>query len=119
LCSCFVLSPYTSKEPFFDPINDKADNKSSQPHHEHTQHNHVRTQEALRIWEIEKRTVLFVTNNIDEALYLGDRIVIMEGKLPGQIQTIHEISLPRPREHDSKSFLELRKKINESIQLTL
>lgn len=76
-------------------------------------------QEVLRIWEIEKRTVLFVTNNIDEALYLGDRIVIMEGKLPGQIQTIHEISLPRPREHDSKSFLELRKKINESIQLTL
>lgn len=76
-------------------------------------------QEVLRIWEMEKRTVLFVTNNIDEALYLGDRIVIMEGKLPGQIQTIHEISLPRPREHDSKSFLELRKKINESIQLTL
>jgi len=76
-------------------------------------------QEVLRIWEMEKRTVLFVTNNIDEALYLGDRIVIMEGKLPGQIQAIHEIPLPRPREHDSKSFLELRKKINESIQLTL
>ena len=76
-------------------------------------------QEVLRIWEMEKKTVLFVTNNIDEALYLGDRIVIMAGKLPGKIQAIHEIPLPRPREHDSKSFLELLKKINESIQLPL
>jgi len=39
-------------------------------------------QETSRIWQAERRTVLFVTNNIDEALYLGDRIVTMEGKLP-------------------------------------
>lgn len=76
-------------------------------------------QEVLRIWEMEKKTVLFVTNNIDEALYLGDRIVIMEGKLPGTIQTIHENYLPRPREHNSKPFLELRQKINDSTQLVL
>jgi len=76
-------------------------------------------QEILRIWEMEKRTVLFVTNNIDEALFLGDRIVIMEGKLPGQIQTIHENPLPRPREHDALPFLKLRKKISDLTQLTL
>ena len=76
-------------------------------------------QEVLRIWESEKRTVIFVTNNIDEALYLGDRIVIMEGKLPGRIQTIYENPLPRPREHNSRPFLELRKKINDSTRLTL
>jgi NitT/TauT family transport system ATP-binding protein/sulfonate transport system ATP-binding protein len=75
--------------------------------------------EVLRIWETEKRTVLFVTNNIDEALYLGDRIVLVEGKLPGRIQTIYENPLPRPREYNSKPFLELRKKINDSTQLTL
>lgn len=76
-------------------------------------------QEVLRIWETEKRTVVFVTNNIDEALYLGDRIIMMEGKLPGTLQTIYENSLPRPREHDSKPFLELRKQIIERTKLTL
>lgn len=76
-------------------------------------------QEVLRIWETDKRTVIFVTNNVDEALYLGDRVVILEGKLPGQIRTINEILLPRPRERNSKPFLELRKKIIELTKLTL
>lgn len=76
-------------------------------------------QEVLRIWEAEKRTVIFVTNNIDEAIYLGDRIVIMEGKLPGRIKTIRENPLPRPREHNSKPFLELRKTIFQMTKLTL
>jgi ABC-type nitrate/sulfonate/bicarbonate transport system ATPase subunit len=76
-------------------------------------------QEVLRIWETEKRTVIFVTNNVDEALYLGDRVVILEGKLPGQIRTINEIPLPRPRERNSKPFLELRKEIIELTKLTL
>jgi NitT/TauT family transport system ATP-binding protein/sulfonate transport system ATP-binding protein len=76
-------------------------------------------QEVLRIWEAEKRTVIFVTNNIDEALYLGDRIVVMEGKLPGHIQAVYENPLPRPREHNSKPFLEMRKKIFSLTQLTL
>ena len=38
--------------------------------------------EIMRIWEAEKRTVCFVTNNIDEAIFLGDIIYILEGKLP-------------------------------------
>ena len=76
-------------------------------------------QEVLRIWDTEKRTVVFVTNNIDEALYLGDRVVIMEGKLPGKIQAVYDNPLPRPREHNSKPFLEFRKKIFELTELTL
>ena len=52
--------------------------------------------ETARIWEQEKRTVIFVTNNIDEALFLGDRIILMEGKLPGSIKTEYMIDLPRP-----------------------
>lgn len=76
-------------------------------------------QEVLRVWDAEKRTVIFVTNNIDEALYLGDRIVIMEGKLPGKIQTIKENNLLRPREHNSKPFLELRKEIFQLTKLEL
>lgn len=76
-------------------------------------------QEIVRIWEQEKRTVLFVTNNIDEAIYLSDRIVVMEGKLPGRLKTVYENPLPRPREHDSLPFLELRKKITDATELTL
>jgi ABC-type nitrate/sulfonate/bicarbonate transport system ATPase subunit len=51
--------------------------------------------ETARIWEQEKRTVIFVTNNIDEALYLGDRIVLMRGKLPGMIHAEYDVDLPR------------------------
>ena len=75
--------------------------------------------ETARIWEQEKRTVIFVTNNIDEALYLGDRIVLMEGKLPGTIKTEYTIALPRPREHTAMDFLRLRKEITDNTELVL
>ena len=75
--------------------------------------------ETSRIWEQEKRTVLFVTNNIDEALFLGDRIVLMEGKLPGTIKTEYTINLPRPREHTSMELLELREEIIANTELIL
>jgi len=73
--------------------------------------------ETSRIWETEKRTVLFVTNNIDEAIYLGDRIVTLEGKLPGRMKSTYKVDLPRPREHTDAAFLELRQKIIEETQL--
>ncbi|KAF4530642.1 hypothetical protein B566_EDAN018742, partial [Ephemera danica] len=73
--------------------------------------------EVTRIWEQEKRTVVFVTNNIDEALFLGDRIVLMEGKLPGKIKTEHPIHLPRPREHTDMTLLELREQITAETEL--
>ncbi|AMD88898.1 ABC transporter ATP-binding protein [Desulfovibrio fairfieldensis] len=75
--------------------------------------------ETARIWEQDKRTVLFVTNNIDEALFLGDRIVLMEGKLPGTIKTEYTINLPRPREHTSMELLELREEIIANTELIL
>jgi ABC-type nitrate/sulfonate/bicarbonate transport system ATPase subunit len=75
--------------------------------------------ETVRIWETEKRTVLFVTNNIDEALYLGDRILTLEGKLPGRMKSIYPVHLPRPREHTDLAFLEMRQKITDETQLLL
>jgi len=75
--------------------------------------------ETIRIWETEKRTVLFVTNNIDEAIYLGDRIITLEGKLPGRVKSTYTVNLPRPREHTDAAFLELRQKITEETQLLL
>ena len=75
--------------------------------------------ETVRIWETEKRTVLFVTNNIDEAIYLGDRIITLEGKLPGRKKSTYKVDLPRPREHTDASFLQLRHEIIEETQLLL
>lgn len=76
-------------------------------------------QEIVRVWQQEKKTVLFVTNNIDEAIYIGDRIVVMEGKLPGRLQSTYLIDLPRPRDHADIAFLELRREITNSTELTL
>ncbi len=75
--------------------------------------------ETARIWETEKRTVIFVTNNIEEAIYLGDRIVTLEGKLPGRMKSIYRVDLPRPREHTDSAFLALRHAITEETQLLL
>jgi len=75
--------------------------------------------EAARIWETEKRTVVFVTNNIDEAIYLGDRIISLEGKLPGRMKSVYKVNLPRPREHTDAAFLEMRQKIIDETRLLL
>jgi ABC-type nitrate/sulfonate/bicarbonate transport system ATPase subunit len=76
-------------------------------------------QEIVRIWEAEKKTVIFVTNNIDEAIYLGDRIVTLEGKLPGRMGAVYDVHLPRPREHTDLAFLQMRQKITDASVLTL
>lgn len=75
--------------------------------------------ETARIWETERRTVLFVTNNIEEAIYLGDRIISLQGKLPGRMHATYEVNLPRPREQTEMKFLELRHNITEASELVL
>jgi NitT/TauT family transport system ATP-binding protein/sulfonate transport system ATP-binding protein len=75
--------------------------------------------EVVRIWQQEKRTIIFVTNNIDEAIYLGDRILTLKGKLPGKMDTIYPVALPRPREHADIEFLKLRRNITDATELTL
>ena len=76
-------------------------------------------QETVRIWEAERRTVIFVTNNIDEAIFLGDRIVTMEGKLPGHVQKSYTVDLPRPRDFTDMAFLKLRQEIIDASVLIL
>ena len=75
--------------------------------------------EILRIWEKDKRTVLFVTNNIEEAIYLGDRIVLLS-KRPAGVKEIYDLShLPRPRDYVDRSFMEMRKRITDAMDLGL
>lgn len=72
-------------------------------------------QESLaNIWENEKRTVVFVTNNIEEALYLADRILLLTD-CPSHICEEYQIDLPRPRSLVSPEFLRLRKEITERM----
>jgi ABC-type nitrate/sulfonate/bicarbonate transport system ATPase subunit/flavin-dependent dehydrogenase len=63
--------------------------------------------EVLRLWEARGTTMLLVTHDVDEAIYMSDRIVIMSPR-PGRIERILNISLPRPRDRSSPEFLHLR-----------
>lgn len=67
-------------------------------------------QEILRIWEIEKNTMILVTHDIDEAIYLGDRVIVMSNR-PGTIKKIIQVNLPRPRDRSNVEFAYLRQEI--------
>jgi len=74
-------------------------------------------EELLRIWEKTKKTIVFVTHGIDEAVFLADRVAVMSTN-PGSIKEIIDINLPRPRDgiRSSADFGWYRHKIWELIQ---
>jgi NitT/TauT family transport system ATP-binding protein/sulfonate transport system ATP-binding protein len=74
--------------------------------------------EVLRIWQQAKRTVIFVTNNIEEAVYLGQRIVLLS-RCPARVKAEYPIDLPWPRRYTDPKFLELRKIIADNSDLAL
>lgn len=67
-------------------------------------------QEIIRIWEAERTTILLVTHDIDEAIFLSDRVVVMSQR-PATIKTVIPVDLPRPRDRNSFDFVRLRKTI--------
>jgi ABC-type nitrate/sulfonate/bicarbonate transport system ATPase subunit len=72
--------------------------------------------ELLRIWEAEKKTILFVTHDIEESVQLADRVVVLSAR-PGSIRRIVDIDLPHPRDLSSPRYLALRDSILEEIGL--
>ncbi|MCL6087438.1 MAG: ABC transporter ATP-binding protein [Actinobacteria bacterium] len=70
------------------------------------------------IYEKERRTVIFITNNIEEALYLADRVVVLNN-CPTSIKTEYIIDMPRPRDYIDPKFLRLRKEISSIKDRTL
>ena len=75
-------------------------------------------EELEKICAKERKTVVFVTNNIEEALYLADRIIVMRN-CPSTIKKEYKIDLPRPRNYVDPEFLRLRKEITEIVDKTM
>lgn len=70
--------------------------------------------ELLRVWEQDRKTALFVTHSIEEAVVLGDRVVVMSGH-PGRIKAIVPVDLERPRDRNSDEFNAVRRQLAEEL----
>ena len=73
--------------------------------------------EVLRLWQVRRTTMLLVTHDIDEAIYMADRIVMMTPP-PGRVERIMAVDLDRPRQRNSPEFLQLRGEILELLHFT-
>ena len=71
--------------------------------------------ELLKVWSAERRTALFITHNIEEAVLLGDRVVVMTA-CPGRIKDIVPITLARPRDVTSAEFNETRRYVSSLLE---
>lgn len=86
--------------------------------HLDAQTRYLMQEDLMKIWEKEKRTVVFVTNNIEEAVYLADRIIVMTN-CPTRIKSEYEIHLERPRNYIDREFLKLREEISAVVDKAL
>jgi len=71
--------------------------------------------ELLKIWRTERRTCVFVTHSIAEAVFLGDRVVVMTAR-PGRIKHEIVVNLPRPRSRTSEEFVALYREVDEILR---
>jgi NitT/TauT family transport system ATP-binding protein len=72
-------------------------------------------EEFLRIWEREKKTVVFVSHNVDEATYLADRVIVLTAR-PGRVKAVKNIELQRPRNRTSQVFVKKREEVLKLVQ---
>ena len=72
--------------------------------------------ELLAIWQGERKTIVFVTHNIGESIFLADRVVVMSGR-PGTIAEDIQISLPRPRSRTTAGFNDLFEHLQSALGL--
>jgi NitT/TauT family transport system ATP-binding protein len=71
--------------------------------------------ELLKICEANRKTIVFVTHSVDEAIYLADRIVVMTSG-PGKIKELIDVSIPRPRSRGDKSYGKLSARILDMLE---
>ncbi len=70
--------------------------------------------ELLRIWRETGKTIIFVSHNIEEATYLGDRVLVLTAR-PGRTKNFHSIELPRPRDRARSEFIKVRELILKEV----
>ena len=75
---------------------------------------HSLQEQLIGVWKRFESTILFVTHDVDEAVYLADKIVIMD-KNPGRIQEIIEVPLERPRQRESREFLDFQDVVEKKL----
>ncbi len=84
-----------------------------------TQTRSLLQQELLRIWEADRKTILFMTHSVEEAVFLGDRVVVMTAR-PGTVKADIRVPLERPRDYDSllqdRVALELRAELWQLVK---
>jgi len=75
-------------------------------------------EELLNLWEMHRKTVVYITHSIDEAILLGDRVVVMTAH-PGTIKTVFEVDIARPRTLEtsrSQAFNELARAVWDALE---
>ncbi|MDN7024218.1 ABC transporter ATP-binding protein [Methanoculleus sp. FWC-SCC1] len=70
--------------------------------------------ELLSIWEKTRKTIVFVTHSVDEAVYLADRIVVLSGR-PGTVREVLDLPWARPRDRTSTEFADIRRYVLQLI----
>ena len=72
----------------------------------------------LDIWQHHRRTILFITHDVDEAIFLGDRVVVMTAR-PGKVKLMRRVDLPRPRAPElltSPEFMAIKREVLDAIE---
>ena len=77
---------------------------------------HKLQEQLIGVWKRFDNTIVFVTHDVDEAVYLADKIVILD-KNPGRIATIVEVDIERPRKRDSDEFIKLQESIVKDLDM--
>lgn len=73
--------------------------------------------DLTRIWQAERKTILFVTHDLEEAVQLGDRVIVMSPR-PGRIIADIPVTLPRPRDIDDPNYLRIRDEVFAAMGLS-
>ena len=71
--------------------------------------------ELLRIWKATKKTILFVTHNVDEAVFLGDRVFVLKAR-PARIKEKYSLKLARPRRRTDPKLVKIRQTILDDLK---
>ena len=81
------------------------------------QNRHKLQEQLLGVWKRFENTIIFITHDVDESVFLADRVVVMD-KNPGRVNKIVDIDLPRPRNRESIEFIQVQEKVKNLLDVS-